>query len=516
MNSIFLESSFKCGRNQYFFNGWGYTDDFLVVGEGGIDEYFRKGGDLNSLEGMEGRYVLAYKDNNALYVQTDQFGSEPLFYFHRDGCWAISNSFMELYEHLVENNVKLTPDYEVLDAFNIDHSICQQLIGVRTLVKEICLSTPESRLKVDIRLGWVSLEKKTKSFSGLTYEELLVQGLAKSVSIAKAILENFPGMVSADITGGYDSRIILGVLKKASPDLSAVNFTSNKNVVSDYNVALELSKKYNFKINNVKAPPGNASGNVKYNVWKYHNLGVYLPVYEPLCTETCWFHFHGGGGEILRDFYVNSPIHSVRVLESKEKKKLPGLVSVMSDFCNQNSLDPDSRNSMREFYLKSRSRLHFGRSSFTSFSSFLVMPILTPEMQEAMSKVTEQEVLEKKVLRDIYKILDPGLLEVSFDRPEKEIGKIDDVGCFEVDFDIKEKKVFIGERKTVSGYLNEGGSSLTFMESMLEDLYDVLRIRPDLKEEVDALVIRLKRKERLSSVGRDVSRVLMLGLLGKR
>ena len=514
MNSILIKSSFKNDEENIFFNGWGYTDDVVIVGREGLDDYLHGGGSLKNLGEMEGRYILAYQKENVVCVETDQFGSEPLFYFYGNGDWAVSNSFLALSEHLVNNKINLTPDKEVLDTFYVEHSICQQLIGARTLVKEIRLAPPEVRLKIDVRLSWVTLESASKSFDDLSYKDLLVKGLSKSISVAKTILENFPGTISADITGGYDSRIILGILKRASLDLSDINFCSNKNAVSDYNVASALAKKYNFKINNVIAKPGRVRGEIKYDIWKYHNLGVYLPVYEPLCTEECWFHFHGGGGEILRDFYINSPIQSIKVLESKGKKKLPGLVSVMSEFCNQNGLDPGSQHSMREFYLKSRSRLHFGRSSFTSFSSNLVMPILTPEIQAAMAKVSSQEVSDKKVLRDIYTALDFSLLEVCFDRPEKELKKFDSIDFVRTKFDIKRKEVFGSRVNFMDDDVISRTGDASFRESMLEDLERVLEFKPDFKKDVESIKERIMRKEKLSSLGGDVSRILMLSFLG--
>lgn len=515
MTSVLIKSSFQDEQENVFFNGWGYTDDLVVVGRRGLDDYLRRGGALESLEDMEGRYILAHQKKYVAYVATDRFGSEPLFYFFRDGDWAVSNSFLALYEHLVENKVKLTPDNEVLDAFFVDHSICQQLIGNRTLFREISLAPPGAKLKIDLLLAWVSLESVPRDLGNLTYKELLLKGLSKSISVTKALLENFPGTISADITGGYDSRIVLGILKRASADLSNVNFCSNKNATDDHEVASALAKKYNFKINNVRAMPGSVSGKIKYDIWKYHNLGVYLPVYEPLCTEECWFHFHGGGGEILRDFYVNSPIQSVRILESKSEKKLTGLVLVMSEFCNQNGLDPSSQHSMREFYIKSRSRLHFGRSSFTSFSSNLVMPILTPELQEVMTRASSQEVLDKKVLNDIYTALDPGLLGVCFDRPEKEIDKFNEAGFCGAIFDIKKKEVFGGPEEYRSKDVVSRNGDATFQESMLEDLQDVLGFRPDLKNDVDAVKEKIKRNGHSSSIGRDATRILMLGLIEK-
>tara|TARA_B100000700_G_scaffold324541_1_gene430974 strand:- start:705 stop:2279 length:1575 start_codon:yes stop_codon:yes gene_type:complete len=422
MDSVFLASSWKPSKNIRFFRGWAFSEEALIVGQKGFDKYI-EGNTYSKLRMLEGRYLLCFENDCKLSVNTDFFGSEPIFWFSDGLNWAVSNSFYKLQKLLEEKSVPLTIDDDVLSNFEIPHSSCQQLIGTRTLFKEIKLCPQGYNIEVLIEEGWVSLVSKENSLSTLdgSYEELLLQGLEQAVLVTKEILKNYEENISADITGGIDSRLVLAILLNATNgNLKFINFNSNVNEKRDYYIASKLAEKYNFKITNEKSDVIKVSSHQRYEVWRNHNLGVYLPIYEPEFGKDIWFHFHGGGGELFRQFYSNSPLVTAKVLSRKHGNgKAKSLVSVLQDFCNDNNLDPSSVDSMYDFYLKNRSRLHFGRGIFTSFRMNVVQPLLNKYLIAAASKLTNYEVESNKMIFDMFKILEPTLLDVEFDSEDK-------------------------------------------------------------------------------------------------
>ena len=240
-----------------------------------------------------------------------------------------------------------------------------------------------------------------------------------------SILTNLVGLnrVRCDVSGGVDSRIVLGLINPRSK-AGGVKFSSNKKWESDYRIAdLLISAHYGFKINNSEiSATRSLSAEDTLRIYRYGNSGIYRNVYYPKHrTPLRSLHMHGGGGENLRGLQVGSAwkfIHRI-----KQFFKLPGdFEKVKSEYLSwyeKNDVDPRSDESTIFHYRNFRGRFHFGRNWFRE----LVNPLITPLSSQSAERMSDYFIyknLNPRVLQfDLLYLCDPFLAFFPFDSSEK-------------------------------------------------------------------------------------------------
>lgn len=425
----YLRTSADYSDPQYF-SGIAFAEDCAVLSYSGLAEYIQSGRSILGL--TDGRYSLCTNTEESVYFLTDRTGQDCWFYYRDAAFWAVSNSFYALAEHLRDRNGALTLRYANALMFGINHSSGDQPYCNNSLIEGISILPRDSY--IEIRAGAFQIVRHAPIKPIETHEEY-IQSLRTYVDrwssrICTIINIVGPNRVRCDVSGGTDSRIVLGLINPRSRS-GKVKYSSNKKWESDYRIAELLTAHYGFNIDNSEISAGRSlSAEETLSIYRYGNAGVYRNIYYPKHSKPVRaLHLHGGGGENLRGIQVGSAwqyIHRVKQF-FKSPDDFQKLKSEYLSWYEENDVDPRSDSSTIAHYRNFRGRFHFGRNWFRE----LVNPLLTPlssQTAEVMSDYFISKGINPRVLQfDLLYLCDPFLPFFPFDTEDKTF-RLEDVG----------------------------------------------------------------------------------------
>ena len=443
---IFVKS--WCDLPDTVFSGIAYTPDSVIIGELGFEKY-KLNNEFNACNFSDGRFALFSRTDSGYVAKTDELGQETLFYYYSNGKWALSNSFFYLVEQLKKANCTLSIRKSALIAPFVKHALCQQLVSNNTGIEEIKVLPLKKEIVISgcgkyLSLKDVELGKRVESID--EYKESLLTFAASWSSRFHALINRKPDLAFMDLSGGYDSRILLGLAIRSGTDLTKINIRSNKNYSEDYQIAELLSSTYGFQLSSRSLPGKKANSSEAYMLWKYGNLGIYFPVYIPVFSSPPQsLHFHGAGGELHRSYYTKSANVLARNLKGslKDDVKHELLSSEFLESIKTMGANPEESDSMARHYTSFRSRFHFGRNWVRSCSSPIITPLASGTLKLASDFLNDESKNNGKLLCDLFYMLDPALAVLPFDKPEKSFSK---ESIFSVS--IKNASSFIESRMT--------------------------------------------------------------------
>lgn len=521
-----LESSWTQTNRRSRFSGIAYTDNEIIVGQEGYAKFIKKKKKYNFLELREGRFCVIEYTKTALFARVDAFGQEMLYFYNDKKHWGISNSFLALAEHLCSHGIKLHADVDSMRIGFIPGALGQSPISNDTYISEIKTLPADFYIKINFLPESFSFEFnkiENLSNSGAVSEEEYVESLlsfvGKAASRSRAIMDSYRERFRVDITGGQDSRLVLGVLSATGADLGGINFHSNKAWQEDYRVASELGSAVGFKIQHKPIPISKTSVEESFKLWKLGNVGVYMPVYSAIGNAPqSSLHFHGACGENYRDYYGTT---GQRLLE-RIKEAYPGSIAdafakqLKSAFRDMGE-DISSPDSMMIHYRNFRSRFHFGRSVYKNLNAILITPLASLDLINATRYLTEDRRKKFQLALDIYLLVNRKLAQISFDDPKKNFTAAD---ISKSPFNkraprfrdrLRDMEVFRGDFET-STQAAPGGS---FREWLLRDLAGVseaaksLGIFPD-NYDIDAAE-KVRTGARLTMDAMQASHMISVG-----
>lgn len=189
---------------------WGFPEgQHLFAGFGVIDGRLAKG--PVSLRAAPatlgvGSYVLIDLSSGTTAVSADPGGNHVLYH----GLGTVTNRL-----HLAALVHQLINYSSALSTAHSNHMFCQQFGTLSTPIAGISITLPGDRLRVRER---VELDRDSMDdFSPLTpdeYRDFIAKGAADLIENVTAIVKG-PYPVLCDITGGQDSRVVLGALVAA-------------------------------------------------------------------------------------------------------------------------------------------------------------------------------------------------------------------------------------------------------------------------------------------------------------
>ncbi|WP_180062361.1 hypothetical protein [Acinetobacter sp. YH12120] len=401
------------------FNGVAYVGSDIIIGETSFIEYLKDNRDLSL---SEGRFTAVYstdEQQDNWIACTDDCGQGLIFYYSNGQEWAISNSFLYLAEFLHRKRVVLNFNFSTVLGFSAFHSTTEQLISHSTLVKEIKL------LKMDEYINIIDnvFHIKRKNQKNVTsYFDQMVFYRNKWASRLDALYNRFSDNFSCDITGGYDSRTIFGLLYSSGVDLSRINMRSNRLLQDDFVVAKELSNYYGFNLNTSSFKHKVAySTETAFELWKYGNLGIYFPIYFSVndYVQTSNIQMHGAGGGGLRGTVGDSSSAQIaNRLANKIKDKFSSelIESFKREFikgAKEAGFDKHDKLN-HNYYNYYRSRYHFGRNQFRSLYSNLITPLASMELYALKNLLSEND-FNTRVYSDLMLLCDQKLPTFDFD-----------------------------------------------------------------------------------------------------
>lgn len=261
-----------------------------------------------------GAYILVENTKKHILISQDFQGSYGLYIYQNNSNCCISNSFLKLFEY-IKNKYSFSINYDY--AKNSFAGYYSNFIYKETLINEINVVSRYYSLKINKKNRTVDFIKRKYSEKNVEIDSpkaisILDYWYKKWVSILKS-LKNETNNIVLDLTAGYDSRLVFGLALSSGIDLNqiVVYSTNNKYYTHevDYGFAKKISKKYGFKINNMR----NLDRDITY--FKDLKTSLLLSLYtrfgsinqivhQSHINNNAIYHMTGYYGENLRDYHV--------------------------------------------------------------------------------------------------------------------------------------------------------------------------------------------------------------------
>ena len=526
-DSVFLFSS-ATGVPARWFSGYGFAGRDFIADAQGAQRYRQATGQEVPI-GEDGCYVTIAPQGEATVIGTDFKGYKHLYYYSQGGVWAFSNSLIKLVEHLTRQGVALHIDRAQLMAWGHPKPFTAQPASFDTAVNEIhilpsfyCLELTDNQLRP------VALAPQALAQS---YREALKGYLELWLSRIGALMQHGGLSLMVDLTGGRDSRALLGFFlavrerRGAGQGMNNVYLRTNKasRLAADLEVARALAEHYDLRLNQKMPKPPPLAAHHAYQDWKALCLGIYTPVYFPYTLASPrHIHFGGGGGESHRPFYpLMAPEQYLRAKQRGFADK--ALVTrwqqqVLKALDTLQQHNPADIHPLILHYREFRDRFHVGRTlQYTTMCA----PLGSRWLMACADACSREDLEGNQILFDIMENLAPGLSQRPFDEAYKSPTADNLARITRVAFDahLSVGQVYIGGEENTQ-YTGEATSEQRI--TLLRD--DVARRREDIQaagieaEEIEAMLARLNEAIDRggfdhSSEGRHAAWLLLAGEL---
>lgn len=364
----------------------------------------------------EGSYVSIKTDDKSIFIEQDYNGSYGLYLFKKEDYFAISNSFLKLVEHLKNKyELSLNEDYS-------NHLFYAELCSV--LYKE----TPIDEIEELPRNISILIDKndKTITYKEIDYKEHTLsidsnEGMAtldkwfeKWITIIRS-LKKKTNNIQFNLSGGFDTRIIISLMLCANIDLNKIKIYSidgDKHTHrEDYNIATEIANEFGFKLNEEVfdsdiipfkdvLTPINISSYLKLGFHKQFNFRLYKfqnPIYS----------FSGSAGETIRSYFNSTPEEFLNKYKLIANNYDNSFVKPIENSLNNtfeklrndfNILDKNSKQIPDLLYSEIRARHHFGKLTLEDYFSnrYMLTAYLDSDLHKL--KTTTDECNDQNLL----------------------------------------------------------------------------------------------------------------------
>lgn len=347
-----------------------------------------------------GSFIAVKKTDDAIRIYQDMNGTHGIYLYEEGAYFALSNSFILLFEYLhFRKNKKLELNYGYA-CHLLTIPMCS-LAYTSTLCRQIRILPPT--VEVTIQLG-----KKILSTSALPVspavdicsEEALAI-IDRWISKWTSLLQNLQAQnlfTEVDVTGGMDSRVTLALALAADVDRSKINFCSAESyhVKDDFLIARALAAAFGFSLNSQKYQGSytHAPLSDSWDMSMLPNLGIHhYPYFKNSAFRTSFFKITGQGGETIRNHWYVEP-HSLESEMicgdiSKRNISLHAAKFLWGELIELNKTHPgDSADGYKKlvhnFYNEGRARYHFGRNIAAShlINYIVLAPLFDAELRK--------------------------------------------------------------------------------------------------------------------------------------
>ena len=366
------------------------------------NNYYKKLGFYEEPESL-GTYVMVRLDGNEIIINQDFFGSFGLYIYEikNDQYFAISNSFLLLKEYLSEKK-KISFNKDFADNFIISWLITSSIH--ETMIKEI--TRLPSNAIIIINKSNKSLKIKYKDYkeNSIPLEsedglKLIDEWVDKWTYIIRS-LKNITNNFYFDLTGGFDSRLVLSIILNSGIDINNLSFNSLKvnahGIDEDLKIASNISNIFGFKLNNLTLDKNYTKWNPKEILYcsMYSKLGFHKEFY----LQNRFFNkqriaFTGGGGEFLRgkpgypisqyceklsDVGIGIIDHKKEFYYSSMRLCQRSVAQLRKEKIFNNSYEMSS-----EYYFRTHP-YHFGKKAVEGFIAnyYFIQPLIDPDLRK--------------------------------------------------------------------------------------------------------------------------------------
>ena len=373
------------------------------------DNYYKQLGEYKE-PSPEGVYIMIRKIGDEIIINQDYYGSIGLYIYENkaENYFALSNSFL-LLEKYLSRKQKISLNRNFADSLIVTN-LCTFSID-ETLIKEIKQIHPNAFVIINIKTNELKMIFKDNEENTIPLEseeglKLIDKWIDKWCYIFRSLKKQINN-ISADLSGGFDSRILLSVLLNSGIDMNEIRINTmldSKNEHDiDYKIANNISSKLGFKVNNIKLDKNFISWNLEDILFNefYSKLGFHKQFYlRDKFFVKPQFCFKGNGGEFLRGEPKVSIKKFIKILSLKNikgyKQKFYNSTEILlnrsvSLLKKEKKFNNDYEITSK-LYSTSIGKYHFGKASFQCFMAniYNIQPLMDPEIRKIKFEISNK------------------------------------------------------------------------------------------------------------------------------
>lgn len=426
-DNFFVIDSNNCDEINSKFYGYAIYDGKIVIQ--GQNKHISELLD----EDTYGTYVNIIKNDDCLIIQQDYFGGYGLFIYERDDYFAISNSLLYLCNSLKRNHT-LSIDKDYARAY-----FCCSLVPLsfqKTIFKEIYQLPQCYNIYINTRTKHLKLSRKNDTalkldISSKEAMHLLDKWHSKWNNLVNVLSERYP--LSADLSGGFDSRVSFSVLFKSKIDFNKIKISSIDDDLhthkEDYEIASAIANRINVKLNqnlnSIKTK--RISPELAYNIsmltkGTFHKQIFWKNSYNVVPR----FVLTGSGGESLRDYW-NIDINQFMTNELNRgcfertnfSNSIHRIINESIECINKYYID-NKMPLTQKIYNYIRQRNHFCKSIVENFLSntITLAPLMDPMLYQ-IEQISEHNDDRNLLFSIIYDRYIPEFNDIAFEGGRK-------------------------------------------------------------------------------------------------
>ncbi|MEN3759217.1 hypothetical protein [Aeromonas veronii] len=411
-------------------HGYAIFENALVINTPGLNEFIRKYGGIIIPD--EGRFCGVFIQGSNAVIKSDIHGQEIIYIYKKGEDWAVSNSFMLLATYA--SKVGRLNFYEPA-ALNFllknGTHIGEQLLSHKTMIEEIEIIPVNYEIHVDRLTGKIkTISKDFQNRFEITsecYEDTIISMLSRGMSLLETIVSSEQNLYLS-LSGGYDSRLVLGMISRGLNDSKNVYIKSDVNRDNDFAIASQLCKKFDFSMNTFSPPRKTSalSASESLRMFILSCGGTYLPIYPVKSSDSnrkCILRLTGDYSADASFFRGRSVFNgNMRKIGADIQHYLADLDKtgqVTQDFLDTFDVlgvDIDSPTASVSYYSAIRSRHHCGRHWYkTMGSDYLMTPLMSKDFTSLNFLNYREGRSESKLFTDIFCALGTWATETPFE-----------------------------------------------------------------------------------------------------
>ncbi len=390
-----------------------------------------------------GAYVLITGNDTEITVEQDYCGSYGLYLFQKGPYFALSNSFLYLVDYL-KSRFPLSVNKDYMDYFLVA-DFASVAYG-QTMIREISVLDRNAVVHINIH-------ERTMNTEIMVPEQNKVElNSREGIRILDSWYERWTGIIrsiagrtrnlTADLSGGFDSRITFMLLMQSGVDLNRVNICSihddRHTHKDDYEIASEIAACYGFELNRSVLKTERDPISLEESVSLVSSVSLCFtkqmnflvgPLKEPRYRIT------GAGGATIREWKLwDLPVDEFLEKQRKRTEIYPPemaerlaaaqdrvLRKAMSDVAAKYGItDLQSPEITPLLNKEDRVRNHFGKDAVETFfeNDIKIMPLLDKDLHRI--RLNDMECQDKDLLVSvIMNRYCPGLLKFRYDGNRK-------------------------------------------------------------------------------------------------
>ena len=356
-----------------------------------------------------GAYIFIKKNNATITIEQDYYGSYGLYVFKANKYFAISNSFFLLSEY-VSNKYKLSLNNDFFNCLLVN-DLCSMSIS-ETPISEIQVLKNNEYIVINddqIHIESKAYQENCISLDSTEAFHILDQWFLKWTSIIHNVYKNTTN-VTFDLSGGFDTRMILSLLLNSNVKLEDIIIKSTNDGLNnhdeDYRIASKIANDFNFSLNTNEDKLLSNKINLPVIVGVMHSFLIKLGFHKEMYIKNQIYEntrilISGCNGESVRGYpnknvedYSKTYVQRALPLDWNVRNKVINSIKKLWDhdisyLANKFNLNKNEKILTTFFYNSVRAKNHYGKAMVEAFGGNIIN--LAPCMDPMLSQLKRDD-----------------------------------------------------------------------------------------------------------------------------